>query len=883
MTLAHMEPRQQSNVPGPVSSQYYDNEHRNFRKAPLTDKRQPFSARAEREVGYNDSTWDAPKTGSQQHGSRSRGGGRQGSTQGQPREPLAALHVPRLDLKLETDLRDANQAGLSPLSPLSPYDLQLGHTRSRGSVPDRSPLQKLEGKLDDISKEEKRARVEEAEHRARERKMEKERKRAAANQSRKVDSQPEPAITQAHPPSTRSHGSTGQIYATGGTRHASRPDDRYMGRGSLDIGGESSQPAASRLDQMQTNQAFDAGNKFRRASDALRTQKHNRNDAGPCRMSHELERSQQQASGAPSANDAPGRTGSGKYRHRARDAGFAGAAASSLVGGHVPYSFDKRDDQRGSSDQRSSASFSSLGRSDSKRLQKSDAPQDYGITNRRHDQTSNQTSDQQGYSSDRFIHKPNMNTAAEQYKSGSVHHDQAHMYNPHGPEFRTPSSTLRDQRAGGQVDNGPAPRASVASATASTDQHHRLGNFFHNHHSQSRAYQRRQALEEWRNAGSASLRLDDFKLDDSVASQRHGSNDDAPGLYDGHFDEEAKEFRPPLWLKCGPLLRYTGMRREKVAAAGRTPATDREIWRGSVMIVTLDSHSTYDSAPTLRLFSQPMDISTSLNADLHGNQHGRPVRHTDPITGQIKVGRTGQPLYVKPVDELQAGVDVSQFEDESGLFGATRPLGLDPQPTNGPNHQEHRHATIHNRSRIRRRDGEKTGKYREVKAARLHADQGVTFWRFNLEIELGHAQARVAYRINRGPSVGFWVPARGESMNIMFHSCNGFSLSVDPNLFSGPDPLWRDVLNKHQSKPFHVMLGGGDQIYNDAATRDTELFRDWLQIRNPEHKRKAEFTEQMQDELEAFYLNRYSMWFSRGLFGLANAQIPMVRSCAFIT
>ena len=31
--------------------------------------------------------------------------------------------------------------------------------------------------------------------------------------------------------------------------------------------------------------------------------------------------------------------------------------------------------------------------------------------------------------------------------------------------------------------------------------------------------------------------------------------------------------------------------------------------------------------------------------------------------------------------------------------------------------------------------------------------------------------------------------------------------------------MWRDVLNNHQTRPFHVMVGGGDQIYNDAVMR----------------------------------------------------------------
>ncbi len=82
-------------------------------------------------------------------------------------------------------------------------------------------------------------------------------------------------------------------------------------------------------------------------------------------------------------------------------------------------------------------------------------------------------------------------------------------------------------------------------------------------------------------------------------------------------------------------------------------------------------------------------------------------------------------------------------------------------------------------------DGEKVNKYKDVRGFRLHQERGLTFWRFNIEVELRERQQRIAYRINRGPSTGFWVPARGESMNIMFYSCNGFSISVTPDKFSG--------------------------------------------------------------------------------------------------
>lgn len=174
------------------------------------------------------------------------------------------------------------------------------------------------------------------------------------------------------------------------------------------------------------------------------------------------------------------------------------------------------------------------------------------------------------------------------------------------------------------------------------------------------------------------------------------------------------------------------------------------------------------------------------------------------------------------------------------------------------------------------KDGEKLGKVRELPGVRLHVERGVTFWKWNIEITLSPHQQRIAYRINRGPAVGFWVPAQNEAMNMMFHSSNGFSLSVRPDDFSGPDPLWRDVLNSHQTRPFHVMIGGGDQVYMDACTVQTTYFREWTEHKNPHYKDHAPFTAEMQDELEEFYLNRYAMWFSQGLFGMAASQIPMV-------
>jgi hypothetical protein len=330
-------------------------------------------------------------------------------------------------------------------------------------------------------------------------------------------------------------------------------------------------------------------------------------------------------------------------------------------------------------------------------------------------------------------------------------------------------------------------------------------------------------------------------------------------------------FKPPLFLKCGPLLRYCGIRTERISSRSARSGSDveREFWRGTVMIVTQDQDSSYDIAPTLRLFVQPIELLPPPPTEVRGET---PPEFVDPVAGHPKLGRKGETLYVRPVDHLDESKDVSQDETDRGLFEKTRSPPY-VTPADGSTDAPGSFAARRKRMPV---DGEKVGKYKDVRGYRLHAERGYTFWRFSVEVELRDKEQRIAYRINRGPATGFWVPAKNQSMNIMFHSCNGFSVSVTPDDLSGPDPLWRDVLNNHQSRPFHVMLGGGDQLYCDAVMRKTELFQEWLMIRNPLHKHNAPFTTDMQDELEEFYLERYCTWFSQGLFGLANSQIPMV-------
>lgn len=74
-----------------------------------------------------------------------------------------------------------------------------------------------------------------------------------------------------------------------------------------------------------------------------------------------------------------------------------------------------------------------------------------------------------------------------------------------------------------------------------------------------------------------------------------------------------------------------------------------------------------------------------------------------------------------------------------------------------------------------------------------------SFWRFALSVPLSDADQRVDYQIklseedSRCCNASFCVPAKEESMRILFHSCNGFSTNVKLETYAGP-ALWRDVL-----------------------------------------------------------------------------------------
>ncbi|CAK7213922.1 hypothetical protein SBRCBS47491_001970 [Sporothrix bragantina] len=164
----------------------------------------------------------------------------------------------------------------------------------------------------------------------------------------------------------------------------------------------------------------------------------------------------------------------------------------------------------------------------------------------------------------------------------------------------------------------------------------------------------------------------------------------------------------------------------------------------------------------------------------------------------------------------------------------------------------------------------------------LYSDRRNTFWRFDLSVPMTEHESRwqytfpdLRYASESKPRTSiFSVPAVTEAMRILFFSCNGFSVGTDEDAWSGP-ALWNDVIRYHAQRPFHVMIGGGDQIYNDSI-RVSGPLREWTAISNPKKRRDFPFTEKLRAACDDFYLKNYIEWYSTEPFASTNGQIPQL-------
>ncbi|KAG2178185.1 hypothetical protein INT43_003438 [Umbelopsis isabellina] len=157
------------------------------------------------------------------------------------------------------------------------------------------------------------------------------------------------------------------------------------------------------------------------------------------------------------------------------------------------------------------------------------------------------------------------------------------------------------------------------------------------------------------------------------------------------------------------------------------------------------------------------------------------------------------------------------------------------------------------------------------------------FWRFQLDIPLKEYPQVVTYTascLDKLDVYSFHLAAIQESMRFVFHSCNGFSdipQELKDKFGEKSAPLWQDVLERHETMPLHILVGGGDQLYQDRMLKE-EFMIPWLEELDPKKRMAMRCQPPMRDGLEQFFFDNYVRCFGKEspVVARAFASIPSV-------
>ncbi|BDA46401.1 Uncharacterized protein YGR266W [Coccomyxa sp. Obi] len=172
------------------------------------------------------------------------------------------------------------------------------------------------------------------------------------------------------------------------------------------------------------------------------------------------------------------------------------------------------------------------------------------------------------------------------------------------------------------------------------------------------------------------------------------------------------------------------------------------------------------------------------------------------------------------------------------------------------------------------------GSSKQVQGLLLGEHARWKFWRFDVSTSLSDSPRRVEYALDaegldKTARYPVALPSKDQGWNWGYHSCNGLSAGADVKKWAEPE-LWKDVLAVHQKTPMHALVGGGDQIYNDAFWSMPSM-KAWLDIPSTEERLGAPFTPEMEKEVSEFLFNHYRVHFnSREYMALVFACIPQM-------
>lgn len=156
--------------------------------------------------------------------------------------------------------------------------------------------------------------------------------------------------------------------------------------------------------------------------------------------------------------------------------------------------------------------------------------------------------------------------------------------------------------------------------------------------------------------------------------------------------------------------------------------------------------------------------------------------------------------------------------------------------------------------------------------------QGWNFYRYDISVPIPQQDSLITYTVN-GKGNTFVVPGKQTLVwRWTFWSCNGFTSDVSmkerAEELGGDTPLWNDLLDKHRQLPFHVMVGGGDQLYCDGVYEEVQEIIAWKDKDEKDWKMRYAVSPQLRTQIEWWYFNNYKTNFGSGPFAEAMKIIP---------
>lgn len=135
------------------------------------------------------------------------------------------------------------------------------------------------------------------------------------------------------------------------------------------------------------------------------------------------------------------------------------------------------------------------------------------------------------------------------------------------------------------------------------------------------------------------------------------------------------------------------------------------------------------------------------------------------------------------------------------------------------------------------------------------------FWKVPFKMKLGE---QISYAF-QGTTHDVQAPGGASGFDSIIFSCNGRQ-TVEEQLahekVGGISAPWKTVVDDHERVKANVLLGLGDQIYNDDVFEALPDFKNFQEM-TLEEKPHAEFTDEMRKDLKEYLIRKYCNHFSQ--------------------